>query len=338
MVSVDSKTETFTNGTANDATPVDSEFTNLFDNDAVLAGAVDDLTDGTTARTGQVTFNAGIKTDDIVEKTAAHGVEIDSVTLKDGAVQFGGSAPSSPVDAEMWQDTTTQQTIVQNNGSEVVIDGVIINAQTGTTYTVVKGDRCKLVTFTNASSIAVTLPQAGATSGFESGFTFQAVSLGAGTVTITPTTSTIDGAASITLDQYQGIHIFTDGTNYFTNRGRPDSDIGDPDYNSGNQTITAAGSLTLGHLLTVKPKLVQAFLKCTTNDSGWVVGDEYPFIAHMPQNATTLGTGAAIYYDATNIYVRFGSATQTFIGLNKTTGAYSNLTNSSWALVIHAWK
>jgi hypothetical protein len=42
---------------------------------------------------------------------------------------------------------------------------------------------------------------------------------GAGTVTITPTTSTIDGAASIALTQNQGIRVVSDGTNYFTMRG-----------------------------------------------------------------------------------------------------------------------
>lgn len=92
-----------------------------------------------------------------------------------------------------------------------------VNAQTGTTYTVLTTDRGKLVTHTNASSIAVTLPQAG--SGFEAGWFYDVQNRGAGTVTITPTTSTIDGAASLAVQTNQGCRIFSDGTNYFTQRG-----------------------------------------------------------------------------------------------------------------------
>jgi hypothetical protein len=92
-----------------------------------------------------------------------------------------------------------------------------VNAQTGTTYTVLTTDRGKLVTHTNASSIAVTLPQAG--SGFEAGWFYDVQNRGAGTVTITPTTSTIDGASSLAVQTNQGCRIFSDGTNYFTQRG-----------------------------------------------------------------------------------------------------------------------
>lgn len=88
-----------------------------------------------------------------------------------------------------------------------------INAQTGTTYTVVAGDGCKLVTFSNAASIAVTLPQT-TTAGFGAGFSFDAQTTGAGTVTITPTVSTINGAATLTIGQNQGCTIVSDGTNY----------------------------------------------------------------------------------------------------------------------------
>jgi hypothetical protein len=42
---------------------------------------------------------------------------------------------------------------------------------------------------------------------------------GAGTLTITPTTSTVDGASSLALTTGQGRRIASDGTNYFTQRG-----------------------------------------------------------------------------------------------------------------------
>lgn len=89
-----------------------------------------------------------------------------------------------------------------------------VNTQTGTSYTFVFSDRGKLVTFSNGSAVAVTLPQATAAGSFRSGWTTFAYNLGAGTVTITPTTSTINGAASIALTTGDGVFIFSNGSNY----------------------------------------------------------------------------------------------------------------------------
>lgn len=97
-------------------------------------------------------------------------------------------------------------------------DLVSVNAQTGTTYTVSEFDLGKLVTFSNVSPVAVTLPQAGPT--FQNGWSTFLENLGSGLVTITPTASTIDGLASLTLSTDNGILIVSDGTNYFTVRGR----------------------------------------------------------------------------------------------------------------------
>jgi hypothetical protein len=97
--------------------------------------------------------------------------------------------------------------------------GAGVNAQTGPSYALQDGDCEKLVTFTNASAVGVTLPQAGATSRFAAGWVVDVQNRGAGNVTITPATSTIDGAASLVLTQNQGTRIFSDGSNYFTERG-----------------------------------------------------------------------------------------------------------------------
>jgi hypothetical protein len=87
------------------------------------------------------------------------------------------------------------------------------NAQTGTTYTIATSDRGKHVTLSNASTIAVTLPQANGT-GFTSGFYTYVENIGAGTATITPTTSTINGGASIKLGTGEAVMITSDSTNY----------------------------------------------------------------------------------------------------------------------------
>jgi len=96
-----------------------------------------------------------------------------------------------------------------------------VNAQSGTTYTYLSTDRQKLVTHTNGSSIAGTLPQAG--SSFPSGWWIDVQNRGVGTLTITPTTSTIDGASSLALTTSQGVRIVSDGTNYYTMRGKSTS-------------------------------------------------------------------------------------------------------------------
>jgi len=87
-----------------------------------------------------------------------------------------------------------------------------------TSDTVLAADCGAFITYTNASATAITLPQA--TGSFTAGFFTTIINEGAGVVTITPTTSTIDGQASLTLAQYSGVDIFSDGTNYFTMRGR----------------------------------------------------------------------------------------------------------------------
>jgi hypothetical protein len=97
--------------------------------------------------------------------------------------------------------------------------GAGVNTQTGTSYTLQDGDSGKLVTLSNASAVGVTLPRAGASSWFMAGWMVDVQNRGAGNVTITPATSTIDGVASLVLAQNQGARIFSDGSNYFTQRG-----------------------------------------------------------------------------------------------------------------------
>ncbi len=110
-------------------------------------------------------------------------------------------------------------TISKDEWNDCHVEPGGVNAQTGTTYTVQSSDHKKLVTFTNGSAIAVTLPQAGSSSSFESKWYVDFQNRGVGTVTITPTTSTVDGGASIALTTGQGVRIFSNGTNYFTQRG-----------------------------------------------------------------------------------------------------------------------
>jgi hypothetical protein len=88
----------------------------------------------------------------------------------------------------------------------------VLNAQTGTTYTVLSTDSAGIVTLSNSSSIAVTLPQA--TGSFGAGFATTLCDSGTGAVTITPTTSTINGASTYALQQGNCVTPVSDGSNY----------------------------------------------------------------------------------------------------------------------------
>jgi hypothetical protein len=343
------------------------------------------------------------------------------------------------------------------------------NAQTGTTYTIATSDRGKHVTLSNASAIAVTLPQANGT-GFTSGFYTYVENIGAGTVTITPTTSTINGGATIKLGTGEGVLITSDSTNYralamgnaytqisgLTEDTQPDGAadfvasadssltiakkvkfqavhspssgsktasytvtdldrgtsirfaglaadatvtlpaasgragfllylsnedttdtapfgmIVDPNgaelidgfatrkgyvgtritilcdgtgwrtvqgyyrYFSGDQTITAAGTLTLPHGLGVRPRRFFAELKSTTAEFGYTIGDIVP-IGPSGDDEGTNNRNHTMTPDATNLNVRFSQAAGgTYIGMNKTTGVRQNLTNGSWKVRFYA--
>ncbi len=126
-----------------------------------------------------------------------------------GAGGGGGSGTVTSVVASGGVQTSSGSAITTTG---TVRGALTANAQTGTTYTFLTGDRGKVVTLSNAAAIAVTLPQAG--SGFEDGWFVIAKNIGAGDVTITPTTSTISGAAAITVSTGEWALITSNGTNY----------------------------------------------------------------------------------------------------------------------------
>ena len=90
---------------------------------------------------------------------------------------------------------------------------VLPRAVAGTTDTIAAGDAITGVKYGNASAVAVTLPAA-TSAGFTSGFSLPIWNTGAGSVTITPTTSTINGAATLVIPQNAAAIIYSDGTNY----------------------------------------------------------------------------------------------------------------------------
>lgn len=148
-----------------------------------------------------------------------------------------------------------------------------VNAQSGTSYAFVAADENKLVTFNNAAATAVALSQA-TTAGFTVGAVFDTYNIGAGTVTITPATSTINGSATLVLAQGQGAMVVSDGTNYFARvsaapgggSGFPIT-IGSTPIASGSTTTTIAG-LTLTSPTLATPALGTPSAAVLTNATG----------------------------------------------------------------------
>jgi len=110
-------------------------------------------------------------------------------------------------------------------------------------------------------------------------------------------------------------------------------------YQSGAQTITSAGLLTLAHGLTgvVKSSAfrITLLLECTTAEGGYAIGDFSP----INVGATLSGAGAqgtSIIWDSTNIYVRFGSLAKVFQFLAHSDGTRLSLTNANWKFHLRA--
>lgn len=169
-----------------------------------------------------------------------------------------------------------------------------VNAQTGTTYTFTINDYGQLVTFNNSGAVAVTLPQA---TGTFTTWNTMVNNVGSGTVTITPTTSTINGASTVTLGQNQGIWIVSDGTNYQTFRG------------FGTGTISGPGSTTSGDIVT------------WANSSGTSVADT-PILAliHGGSNCNCVASnGGIVWSNASELQILAGTATANQILLSGAT-------------------
>lgn len=94
-----------------------------------------------------------------------------------------------------------------------------VDARTTTTEAIQDADRGKLITATNGSASAYSIAQAGQGGNFLAGWFTDLENTGAGAVTITPSTSTVDGAATLIVLAGQGTRLFSDGSNYFTQRG-----------------------------------------------------------------------------------------------------------------------
>jgi len=112
------------------------------------------------------------------------------------------------------------------------------------------------------------------------------------------------------------------------------------DFISTGQTITSAALLQLGHGLArrgslVEPNFIQFHIKCTSAENGYSV-DDLVMVEMVNSTSSATSRVNGVSWDTTDIFIRFSSATQVFIGSNKGTGASVVFDNSKWDLFVRA--
>lgn len=108
---------------------------------------------------------------------------------------------------EAWDSVTGTPTTLVGYGITDALQAMSVNAQTGTTYTLVLGDANNYVRCTNAGAITLTVPPNSAVA-FPVGTAVRVEQGGAGAVTITPGVGvTVSGTPLATTAQYQALTL-----------------------------------------------------------------------------------------------------------------------------------
>lgn len=185
--------------------------------------------------------------------------------------------------------TDSQNLLVGGNGTMNV--AVQRNAQTGTTYTIISTDRGRHITFSNASAVAVTCPIASATPFNLSGYVI-VENIGAGLVTITPTTSTINGAATLVLQTGEAYLITSDNTNYRA-LAMGHSTVAETDFVAGSDTLDMLDASTGSRKSVTGQVLFDSHFDLTT-DASPATGDFVPTSDISASNVAKKATLASI--------------------------------------------
>lgn len=113
----------------------------------------------------------------LADSTATNGVAWKQVPA-------AGIATDAVTTAKIIDNAVTQAKLADRVVGSAEMDNMTLNAQTGTTYTLVLTDAHKFVTLSNASAITLTVPPNSSVA-FETGDQVNLMQLGAGQVTIT---------------------------------------------------------------------------------------------------------------------------------------------------------
>lgn len=128
------------------------------------------------------------------------------------------STTTATADGRVAWDATNDKIVVGDGAStkEFTANTVAINAQTGTTYTLVLADRDKLVTLSNSSAITLTVPT-NASVAYAIGAVVNIQQIGAGQVTVAGDTGvTVTGTGTKLRAQYSAAALLKTGTDSWT--------------------------------------------------------------------------------------------------------------------------
>lgn len=233
---------------------------------------------------------------------------------------FGTAAPQPPEPMQFLDDNFAALAAFVNaltTGAPIPQ----VNAQTGVSYTIASTDLGNLVTFTNAGAIAVTLPQA--TGAFLAPwFCYVSCKTGSvGSVTITPSVSTIDGAATLVLNPGAGAMIVSDPSGNYqvehfispTVSARGTSNILNPYAINTTQSQT--------HGFVVAPTDAVIYLQNITAEHGYNPGD---VVAALLDNFNVAA-------DATSTYIVTSGTLPTLN--DRATHAGFSITAANWKLI-----
>lgn len=209
-------------------------------------------------------------------------------------------------------------------------------------YTVLNTDECYELIFTASGDVLVTLPEAGAGGEFTDGWHSYFKNGGTGFVTITPTTSAINGTGILSLSPNQSVHIISNSGNY---DGQRDSTGG----LATDSSVIAGQGNTISSLNTCSA-IVGGVLNQITNDgqNGFIGGGAHNQLDSNEADGSAIVGGAYNYatgaYSAVlggllNQVNSYGAiaggdhsvaANNSFVG----GGAFNDLSSGSWCAAV----
>ena len=191
-------------------------------------GALGTATNITLASGGNITTTGGITASSIkLTSGATNGYILTSSA--DGTASWAASSSSisggtTNALPKYSSATAITPSAISDDGTTVSLASTrtltganaAVNAQTGTTYTLVQGDNGRVITMNNASAITLTIP-----SGLTAGFNCMIVQYGAGTVTIAGSGVTVVNRSNYTKTggQYAIVTIVSPVANTFITGG-----------------------------------------------------------------------------------------------------------------------
>jgi hypothetical protein len=143
---------------------------------------------------------AGLASDSVTTAKILNA-NVTAAKLATDSVETAKIVDANVTEAKLADNAVTQAKMADRAVGSAELDNLTLNAQTGTTYTLVLADAHKLVTLSNASAISLTVPT-NASVAFQIGDQVNLLQLGAGQVTV--------GGAGVTL-RSQGSRLKLNG-------------------------------------------------------------------------------------------------------------------------------